>query len=47
MITMRVYAHAMPGMQAEAAAKFAALVVGTHEVSREYHERTLRPELQQ
>jgi integrase len=27
-ITMQVYAHAMPGMQAEAAAKFAALVGG-------------------
>jgi integrase len=28
MITMQVYAHTMPGMQAEAAAKFAALVGG-------------------
>ena len=27
-ITMQVYAHALPGMQAEAAAKFAALVGG-------------------
>jgi integrase len=26
MITMQVYAHTVPGMQAEAAAKFAALV---------------------
>ena len=28
MITMQVYAHTVPGMQAEAAAKFAALVRG-------------------
>jgi integrase len=28
-ITMEIYQHVMPGMQAEAAAKFAALVGGT------------------
>ena len=29
MITLGVYAHVMPGMQAEAAAKFGALLTGT------------------
>jgi hypothetical protein len=28
MITMEIYAHALPGMQTEAAAKFAAIIDG-------------------